>query len=109
MRALAADIVERDVSKSASPSLLRQIGKYAGYAVAGVGAVTMFGAMAIDVTDLAIIGSVLAAGSAVMNSQDSVIRKKGGAGPAYSMLLTAAEIAKRVRCTLAIATVMRKQ
>lgn len=45
----------------------------------------------------AVLGSLFAAGSAVMNSKDAGVRTKGGAGPAYSVVLAAADIAKKAR------------
>jgi hypothetical protein len=85
-----------DVKPEDEVSLVTKVGAYAGMAAAGLGAATLMGGLAVDVTDMAIIAGLYGVATAVGSSQSSAIRAKGAAGPMFSALLTAADIAKRI-------------
>lgn len=83
-----------DLKRNAALSTL---GSVAGIAAAGLGGAALAGGLAIDVTDIALVAGLYGVASAVGSSQTAAIRSKGAAGPLFSALLTAADIAKKVR------------
>jgi hypothetical protein len=76
---------------------LATLGSVAGIAAAGLGGAALVGGLAIDITDIALVAGLYGVASAVGSSQSAAVRSKGAAGPLFSALLTAADIAKKVR------------
>lgn len=88
-----------DVKPEDEVGLIGKVGAYAGMAAAGLGAATLVGGIAVDITDVALIAGVYGVATAIGSSSNSAIRAKGAAGPVLSVFLTAADIARRIQGT----------
>eukprot|EP00892_Ulva_mutabilis_P005087 jgi/Ulvmu1/2950/UM149_0033.1 len=86
-----------DVKPEDEVGLIGKVGAYAGMAAAGLGAATLAGGIAVDMTDVALIAGVYGVATAIGKSQNSAIRAKGAAGPVLSAFVTAADIARRIQ------------
>ena len=86
-----------DVKPEDEVGLIGKVGAYAGMAAAGLGAATLAGGIAVDMTDVALIAGVYGVATAIGSSQNSAIRAKGAAGPVLSAFVTAADIARRIQ------------
>jgi hypothetical protein len=73
------------------------LGTVAGVAAAGLGGAALAGGLAVDITDMAVIAAIYGVAQAVSSSRNAAVREAGAAGPLFSVLLTAADIAKKVR------------
>jgi hypothetical protein len=73
------------------------LGAVAGVAAAGLGGAALVGGLAVDITDMAVIAAIYGVAQAVSSSRNAAVREAGAAGPLFSALLTAADIAKKVR------------
>lgn len=86
-----------DVKPEDEVSVVTKVGAYAGMAAAGLGAATLMGGLAVDFADVAIVAGLYGVASAIGTSRNDSIRSKGGAGPVLSALVTASDIAKRMK------------
>lgn len=86
-----------DVKPEDEIGLIGKVGAYAGMAAAGLGAATLAGGIAVDMTDVALIAGVYGVATAIGKSQNAAIRAKGAAGPVLSAFVTAADIARRIQ------------
>lgn len=86
-----------DVRPEDEVGLIGRVGAYAGMAAAGLGAATLAGGIAVDITDVALIAGVYGVATAIGSSRNSAIRAKGAAGPVLSAFVTAADLARRIQ------------
>jgi hypothetical protein len=86
-----------DVDPTDEVGMLTKVGAYAGMAAAGLGAATLMGGLAVDFTDVALVAGLYGVASAIGSSRSDAIRAKGAAGPVLSALVTASDIAKRIK------------
>lgn len=83
-------------SNRGRPSLSTAAG-VAGVAAASLGAAVAASGLAIDITDVALLAGLYGVASTVNSSRSADIRSKGAAGPFFSALVSAADIARRIR------------
>ena len=86
-----------DMDSRQPRSAVGRITSVAGMAAAGLGGAAVFGGMAVDVTDIAVLAGLYGVATAVASSRSAAIRDKGAAGPLFSVIMTASDIAKKFR------------
>jgi hypothetical protein len=101
VQSLEEDVAISDGTASATKSNaagtgLGPLGTVAGVAAAGLGGAALAGGLAVDITDIAVIAAMYGVAQAVSSSRSAMVRETGAAGPLFSVLLTAADIAKKV-------------
>jgi hypothetical protein len=101
VQSLEEDVHISDGTSSATKSNaagtgLGPLGTVAGVAAAGLGGAALAGGLAVDITDIAVIAAMYGVAQAVSSSRSAMVRETGAAGPLFSVLLTAADIAKKV-------------
>lgn len=86
-----------DEQGGARGTAVRALTTAAGVAAAGIGGAAIAGGMAVDLTDVAMVASLYGVATALRSSRSAEVREKGAAGPLFSVLYTAADIAKKVK------------
>lgn len=93
-----------DVKPEDEVDVVTKVGAYAGMAAAGLGAATLMGGVGLELADVAVVAGLYGVASAIGTSRNDAVRAKGGAGPVLSALVTASDIARRMKGTTSSTT-----